>query len=74
MVLLAEGDPTVAQMFGLHVSENILLRSYADEETEEKWCKKIADEDLRFTNSWSERSGDGVLDFQVTIAQDEEGI
>lgn len=73
MMLLAEGDPNVAQMFGLHVAGNMLLRSYADEETAEKWSRKIAEEDLRLTNSWSERGGDDVLDFQVTISPDDDG-
>jgi alkylation response protein AidB-like acyl-CoA dehydrogenase len=71
---LAEGDPSIAQMYLIHTLEILVLRNaLIDEAARDELYRNVVDGSLFFTNAWSEKGGKNALEFGVALRRDPAG-
>ena len=74
LVALAEGDPSVAQMYLIHMYGVALIKGVrCPEELRERYYRRLVDEGLFITNAFSETSGKTVFDYSVTFEPTDSG-
>ncbi|MCY4086459.1 MAG: acyl-CoA dehydrogenase family protein [Actinomycetia bacterium] len=74
LVALAEGDPSVAQMYLIHMYGVALIKGVrCPEELRERYYRRLVDEGLFITNAFSETSGKTVFDYGVTFEPTDSG-